>query len=76
MLSWALFFFLIALVAALFGFGGVAGTTASIAHDLDKILPKGDVFKLKIQNVPDFIYLKQGQKEVLKEVHSKRHIRQ
>ncbi|MEQ8676750.1 MAG: DUF1328 domain-containing protein [Aggregatilineales bacterium] len=31
MLSWALFFFLIAVVAAVFGFGGIAGLTADIA---------------------------------------------
>jgi uncharacterized membrane protein YtjA (UPF0391 family) len=30
MLSWALTFFVIALIAALFGFGGVAGTAAGI----------------------------------------------
>jgi len=32
MLSWALFFFVIAIVAAFFGFGGIAGTAASIAQ--------------------------------------------
>lgn len=32
MLSWALTFFIIALIAALFGFGGVAGTAASIGQ--------------------------------------------
>lgn len=31
MLSWALFFFLIAVVAAVFGFGGIAGISANIA---------------------------------------------
>ncbi|MEQ8676713.1 MAG: DUF1328 domain-containing protein [Aggregatilineales bacterium] len=31
MLSWALFFFLIAIVAAVLGFGGVAGLTSNIA---------------------------------------------
>lgn len=30
MLKWALIFFIIALVAALFGFGGMAGTAAGI----------------------------------------------
>ena len=32
MLSWALMFFLIALVAAVFGFGGLAGTASGIAQ--------------------------------------------
>jgi uncharacterized membrane protein YtjA (UPF0391 family) len=32
MLSWALFFLLIAIVAAVFGFGTLAGTAASIAQ--------------------------------------------
>lgn len=32
MLSWALFFFLIAIVAAVFGFGGIAGSAAGIAQ--------------------------------------------
>jgi len=31
MLSWAIFFFVVALVAAAFGFGGIAGTAAGIA---------------------------------------------
>ena len=31
MLSWALTFFILALVAAVFGFGGIAATSASIA---------------------------------------------
>lgn len=31
MLGWAIFFFLIAIVAAAFGFGGIAGTAAGIA---------------------------------------------
>ena len=31
MFSWAITFFIIALVAALFGFGGVAGTSMGIA---------------------------------------------
>ena len=34
MLRWALIFFVIALVAALFGFGGVAGASAGIAKIL------------------------------------------
>lgn len=34
MLRWALFFFVFALVAALFGFGGLAGTAAGIAQIL------------------------------------------
>lgn len=34
MLSWALTFFLIALVAAIFGFGGIATGAASIAKVL------------------------------------------
>lgn len=32
MLSWALFFFLIAIVAAIFGFGGIAGAASGIAQ--------------------------------------------
>jgi uncharacterized membrane protein YtjA (UPF0391 family) len=31
MLSWALTFFILALVAAIFGFGGIAATSAGIA---------------------------------------------
>jgi uncharacterized membrane protein YtjA (UPF0391 family) len=31
MLGWAVFFLVIALVAALFGFGGIAGTAVGIA---------------------------------------------
>lgn len=34
MLSWALTFFVLALVAALFGFGGIAAGAASIAQIL------------------------------------------
>ncbi len=34
MLGWAVTFFIIALVAALFGFGGIAGASASIAQVL------------------------------------------
>lgn len=34
MLRWALIFFVIALVAALFGFGGIAGAAAGIAQFL------------------------------------------
>ena len=34
MLRWAIIFFVIALVAALFGFGGIAGTSAGIAQIL------------------------------------------
>lgn len=34
MLRWALFFFIFALMAALFGFGGLAGTAAGIAQIL------------------------------------------
>ena len=34
MLNWALTFFIIALIAALFGFGGLAGTAISIAKIL------------------------------------------
>lgn len=34
MLSWALTFFVLAIVAAIFGFGGLAGTLASIAKFL------------------------------------------
>jgi len=34
MLSWAILFFILALVAALFGFGGFAGTFAGIAKVL------------------------------------------
>jgi uncharacterized membrane protein YtjA (UPF0391 family) len=32
MLSWALFFFLIAIIAAIFGFGGLAGAASGIAQ--------------------------------------------
>lgn len=32
MLGWAIFFFIVALVAAAFGFGGIAGTAAGIAQ--------------------------------------------
>lgn len=34
MLSWALFFFIIAIVAAVFGFGGIATAAAGIAQIL------------------------------------------
>jgi uncharacterized membrane protein YtjA (UPF0391 family) len=34
MLSWAILFFILALVAAVFGFGGFAGTFAGIAKVL------------------------------------------
>jgi len=34
MLSWALFFFVIAIVAAIFGFGGIAGAATGIAQIL------------------------------------------
>jgi uncharacterized membrane protein YtjA (UPF0391 family) len=34
MLRWALIFFVVALIAALFGFGGIAGTAAGIAKIL------------------------------------------
>ena len=34
MLNWALTFFIFSLVAALFGFGGIAATTAGIAQIL------------------------------------------
>ncbi len=34
MLAWSLIFFAIAIVAALFGFGGAAGTATSIAQFL------------------------------------------
>lgn len=34
MLRWALIFFVVALVAAVFGFGGIAGTAAGIAEIL------------------------------------------
>jgi uncharacterized membrane protein YtjA (UPF0391 family) len=34
MLRWALIFFIVALVAALFGFGGVAGIAANVAQIL------------------------------------------
>ena len=34
MLSWALTFLIIALIAALFGFGGIAGTASAIAQVL------------------------------------------
>jgi len=32
MLSWALLFFVIAIVAAIFGFGGIAGAASGIAQ--------------------------------------------
>jgi len=34
MLSWAAFFFILALIAAIFGFGGIAGAAAGIAQFL------------------------------------------
>ena len=34
MLRWALIFFIVALVAALFGFGGIASTAAGMAKTL------------------------------------------
>ncbi len=34
MLNWAILFFIVALVAAFFGFGGIAGTAASIGKIL------------------------------------------
>ncbi len=34
MLSWALFFFLLAVIAAVFGFGGIAGTLSGLAQIL------------------------------------------
>ncbi len=34
MLRWAIIFFIIAIIAALFGFGGVAGTAADIGKFL------------------------------------------
>ncbi len=34
MLNWALMFFIIAIVAAIFGFGGIAGSAAGIAKFL------------------------------------------
>lgn len=34
MLKWALMFFVIAIVAGIFGFGGIAGTAAGIAQVL------------------------------------------
>jgi len=34
MLSWALFFFLLAIVAAVFGFGGIAGAASGVAQIL------------------------------------------
>jgi uncharacterized membrane protein YtjA (UPF0391 family) len=34
MLNWALTFFIFSLIAALFGFGGIAATTAGIAQVL------------------------------------------
>ncbi len=34
MLSWAVTFFIIAIIAALFGFGGIAGASAGIAKIL------------------------------------------
>lgn len=32
MLSWALFFFLLAIIAAILGFGGIAGAASGIAQ--------------------------------------------
>jgi uncharacterized membrane protein YtjA (UPF0391 family) len=34
MLSWAILFFVIAIIAAIFGFGGIAGTSAWIGQVL------------------------------------------
>lgn len=34
MLSWALFFFIVAVIAAIFGFGGIATASAGIAQIL------------------------------------------
>lgn len=34
MLNWALMFFIVAIVAAIFGFGGIAGSAAGIAKIL------------------------------------------
>jgi uncharacterized membrane protein YtjA (UPF0391 family) len=34
MLSWALLFFILAILAAIFGFGGIAGSLAGIAQIL------------------------------------------
>ncbi len=34
MLKWSLIFFIVAIVAAIFGFGGIAGTTMGIAKIL------------------------------------------
>jgi len=34
MLSWALFFFVLAIIAAVFGFGGIAGAASGIAQIL------------------------------------------
>jgi uncharacterized membrane protein YtjA (UPF0391 family) len=34
MLQWALIFFVVAIIAALFGFGGIAATSAGIAQVL------------------------------------------
>jgi uncharacterized membrane protein YtjA (UPF0391 family) len=34
MLRWSLIFFIVAIVAAIFGFGGIAGTTMGIAKIL------------------------------------------
>lgn len=32
MLGWALFFFIVAIIAAIFGFGGIAGAASGIAQ--------------------------------------------
>lgn len=47
MFSWAITFFIIALIAAIFGFGGIAGTAAGIA----KIIFFGAVILLIIAMV-------------------------
>ena len=40
MFSWALTFFIVALIAALFGFGGIAGTAAGNTHVGENAFPK------------------------------------
>jgi uncharacterized membrane protein YtjA (UPF0391 family) len=46
MLSWAIVFFILALVAALFGFGGIASSAAGIAQVLLVLFVVGFIVSL------------------------------
>jgi uncharacterized membrane protein YtjA (UPF0391 family) len=48
MLSWAIIFFILALVAAFFGFSGIAGTAAGIAKVLLVLFVVGFIVSLII----------------------------